>query len=332
MSKLSSIAASMAMVLLTGSAVTADDRAITLTYSAWLPPPLLECGPLRVLSAIQNASDGRLRFEPSDNKPKPGTAYQQLVDGKADIVWEVASYLPEQFPLTALVSLPFIADDHIAASRALHELAPDHLGTEFAGTRLIALHTNALYQFHMRAPIETLDDLKGKKVRVPGPVIAAVVETLGGEPVTMPATAAVEKLANDKIDGIAIDWGPPFLPDVTSHHLELDLTLAPFFLAMNADAYGKLPSDLRAVIDSMATPETSEMLADCFTAKQARSAINEAADHHVTTLSTEDREAAATLLQTITKNRLDELEAAGLAAHAFHAELTQAIAEEQSKR
>jgi len=66
---------------------TAQDQTTTLTYSAWMPPPLQECGPLRVLKAIEAASSERLRFEPSDVKPAaPGKVYQQLVDGAVDVL------------------------------------------------------------------------------------------------------------------------------------------------------------------------------------------------------------------------------------------------------
>lgn len=323
-----------AVFFLASSMTYAQDRVVKLTYGAWMPPPLQECGPLRVLKSIEEASNGQLRFEPSDIKSAPGKAYKQVIGGEVDVVWDAAPFSPEQFPLTNLVSLPFTANDHVAASRALHSLASDNLAEEFSGLRLIALHTNGPYQFHMRTPIETLEDLLGRSIRVPGPTMAAAVEALGGVPVRMSPIEAQEKLANDEIDGIAIEWSVPWLLDVTNHHLGLDMMVTPFFLAMNEEAYLKLPKSLQQLIDAHSTPESAAEVAACFAGERVDQTIEaaKAAGHGVVILDDADRAAAARQLASVAESRLDELEGDGLAARMFYTSLKKAVTDEEAKR
>jgi TRAP-type C4-dicarboxylate transport system substrate-binding protein len=51
-------------------------------------------------------------------------------------------------------------------------------------------------------PLKTLDDLKGKKVRVGGNVTGRIIQALGGAPLQLPPTEAQQAMASGVADGI----------------------------------------------------------------------------------------------------------------------------------
>ena len=137
-----------------------------------------------------------------------------------------------------------------------------------------------------------------------------------------------------RFDGIAIEWGVPWLLDVTKHHLGLDMMVTPFFVAMNEEAYLRLPKKLQELVDAHSTPESAAAIASCFAGERVDHTIQtaKAAGHSVVILDDEDRAAAAERLVSVTEDRLDELEDKGLAARTFYNSLKKAVADEEAKR
>lgn len=188
---------------------------------------------------------------------KPPELYDQAKDGVVDIVWALPGYTPGRFPRTEVFELPFIASPRgIVNARASQDYADAHLGEEFKGVKLLSFWSHDAGVIHCRDKIETLADLKGKKLRFPTRLAGEALKAAGVAAIGMPVPQVPESLAQGVIDGAVVPW--EVVPAVKLHelvkfHTEIPgsptLYTSSFFLVMNQSRYEGLPGDVRKVID-----------------------------------------------------------------------------------
>jgi TRAP-type C4-dicarboxylate transport system substrate-binding protein len=119
------------------------------------------------------------------------------------------------------------------------------------------MHVHAGQAIHMaNTPVHKPDDLKGKKLRVPGPTGIAVIEELGATPVPMPVSDLPQALTTHVVDGALIPWEiiPALkLQDSTQYQIEGEygwrLGTTTFQVSMNKARWESLPDDLKEVFD-----------------------------------------------------------------------------------
>lgn len=120
------------------------------------------------------------------------------------------------------------------------------------GIKLLALLPYPEQAFFCRVPVNSLDDLKGKKVRVYSRSISEFVEAVGGTPVTIPFVDVVPSLqtgtADCAITGTASGNGAKWY-EVTSHLYTLSVGSALSFYAANADFWNGLDPSLKTFLE-----------------------------------------------------------------------------------
>jgi len=208
------------------------------------------------------ASDGRLEIQIFPAMQLGGKAPQladQVRSGITDIAWTLPIYTPGRYPLVETFNLPFMVTTAEKTSVALQTFMDEVGSAEFEGIRPLAYHTHASGKLHMReAPINTMADLAGKRVRAPGQGIGDFLGALGAEPLFFPVTEMTVGLANGVIDGACLPYEvvPAYkLQELTSFHSEppeggRGLYGNAFAFLMNQAAYEGLPDDLRQVLDA----------------------------------------------------------------------------------
>jgi len=188
---------------------------------------------------------------------KPPELYDQAKDGVADIVWTLPSYTAGRFPRTEVFELPFIASPRgIVNAKASQDYAAANLGEETKDVKLLAFWSHDAGVIHCRDKIETLADLKGKKLRFPTRLAGEALKAVGVAAIGMPVPQVPESLAQGVLDGAVVPW--EVVPAVKLHelvkfHAEIPgsptLYTASFFLVMNQAKYESLSEDVRKVID-----------------------------------------------------------------------------------
>ncbi len=188
---------------------------------------------------------------------KPPELYDQAKDGVADIVWTLPGYTAGRFPRTEVFELPFIASPRgIVNAKASQDYATAHLGEETEDVKLLAFWSHDAGVIHCREKIETLADLKGKKLRFPTRLAGEALKAVGVAAIGMPVPQVPESLAQGVLDGAVVPW--EVVPAVKLHelvkfHAEIPgsptFYTASFFLVMNQAKYEGLPEDVRKVID-----------------------------------------------------------------------------------
>lgn len=216
---------------------------------------------------VAEASGGRLIFElypAMQLGGAPADLYDQARDGVVDLIWTVLGYTPGRFPKSEVFELPFMVSKGEATSVAFQQFVEANSMDEFAGVKLLCVHTHGPGLFHTKNPVTKLEDLQGMKIRGGSRIINDMLTRLGAEPVGMPVPQVPEALSTGVIDGTTIPWEvTPSLrvAELVKNHTGFSgdhgLYTQTFGFTMNLDRYNALPDDLKALIDENSGIETA---------------------------------------------------------------------------
>ncbi len=207
----------------------------------------------------------------------PTQLLQQARDGVSDITWTLPGWTPGRFPVSEVFELPFFTTEREASSRALWDFIQDHALNEFAGFKPIATWVTGPYIFHFRdKQVNSLEDLKGMKVRAPSRLGNKLLTALGATPVGMAVPQMPESLSKGVIQGALVPW--EVVPPTKTHELtkfhaepggERTMSAATMIFVMNQKKYDSLPAELKKVIDANSGRETSAWVAARFAPSDA---------------------------------------------------------------
>ena len=247
-----------AALLATGSA----QGETTLNYSLWIPwtHPVAVHVYIPWIEAVEKATGGRVKI---NRLPKPVASppahYDAVRNGQADLAFGVYGYSPKRFGAYLFGELPLIGDRaepvSVAAWRTHERIAKTKDFHE--GVKLLGLNSHGPGMIHHRTKhIQTLDDLKGSKIRTGGPIPKAIMEAWGAVPIAQPATKSYELLSTGVIDGITFPFES--LPSFKITQLVTYTTYFPgglytstHFLIANPAKWEALPDQDKKAIESV---------------------------------------------------------------------------------
>jgi TRAP-type C4-dicarboxylate transport system substrate-binding protein len=206
---------------------------------------------------VEKDSGGRIKCEiypAMQLGGKPPQLFDQARTGVADIIWTVPGYTPGRVALAAVFELPFVVGSTASATaQALWEFYKLRLRDEFKDVHPLLLHCHAPGLVHMKDKAVTkMEDLQGKKLRLPTKPVGDALKLMGANPVGMPLPEAYEALSRGVADGVTVPWEvmkPQRLNELVKFHTVTGLYTNVFLMGMNKAKYDSLPADLKAVID-----------------------------------------------------------------------------------
>lgn len=334
------------MAALVGAGLSAPVHAQDVTLRLHQFLPMTDSVPREGLipwaEAIEAQSGGRIKVEFYPSMllgGAPANLFDQARDGVVDLVWTVLGYTPGRFPKSEVFEMPFLVTDGESTSRAFQRFVEENAMDEFAGVKLIAVHTHGPGLFHSRRPIETLEDLRGMKIRGGSRVISAMLADLGAEPIGMPVPQVPESLTRGTIDATTIPWQVTLAlrtSEIVSNHTQFSgdhgLYTQTFAFVMNQAAYDRLPADLKHVIDANAGIEWAGRFgaandADDLVARDAAMAQGNA----IVTLDADETARWRAAAQVTIDHWFAEARAMGVDGEALYARATQLVAEESQE-
>ncbi len=186
----------------------------------------------------------------------PAHLFDQARDGMVDIVWAVPGATPGRFPKSEAFELPFVLSHRaLVNSKALEDFAAANLRDEFREFHPLCFSCRDRGVLHTARAIKSIGDLKGLRLHVPNRLAGESVRALGAQGVSVPTPQVPMAISARAIDGCLDPWDvvPGLrLNDSLKNHTdfaERALSTATFVLAMNRQAYERLPRDLKTAID-----------------------------------------------------------------------------------
>lgn len=180
---------------------------------------------------------------------------EALLGNEVEIAELVSPYLTGIMPATGVIDLPFLWESRQhqwdAVDGEFGELLNE--AVRAAGAEPIAFLDNGANElYNTVGPIEHPDDVKGKKLRLPGTYFSAWGAGMGAEPVSIPGSEALLGMQQGTLDGHIT---PPAYY-VTRKQFEvakyatrgLELSRVMFMLGFNADVWSGLSADTQEAI------------------------------------------------------------------------------------
>jgi len=320
---------SLAASLLAVSGVQAAEH--TLTISSWAPPGHglnAQMWP-NMIKMIEEATDGKVTAEIKYGLAPPPAQMDLVLDGAADMTVIFHGYQAGRFTATKLIELPGYEGNAEAASVAYWRVHEEMLAKadEHRGVKLIGLHTHGPAQLHSDSPVNSLSDISGMKIRVPGGVGSEVVAALGGTGIKVPAPKVYETLASKAADGVVmpLEGRAGFkLTEVAKNVYEVPggLYRGSFAFLMSQEKFDSLPEEIQTALEENVFGEPASRMAgkvwDDIDVK-GRSATDSAAGNAIKEASADDVSAYQPIADKIIESVMAELDGKGIDAAAAKA-------------
>lgn len=252
-------------ILASGLASAAET---TLHVATWLPPTSSQNSIVWPTwkQWVEKATEGRVEVVIENYTGDPKTIFDAVEDGVYDVGFSVNAYLPGRFKLASVAEIPGEITDAEVGSVALWHTYEKFfkVDQEFRGLELLALFVHGPGQLNTNFPVKSLDDLKGKKMRIGGGLVNTLAERLEVTPVSAPAPKSYEMMQQGVVDGT-------FLPASQQKTLRLnevttDLILFPkglyttaFSIVMNPDTLDSLSKKDQDAIMSVSGEKLSRL-------------------------------------------------------------------------
>lgn len=245
------------------AALQAWAQASPLRFNWWIPPNHLTRTKIMDVwvKQVEAATQGRVKIEfTATSLGAPPRQFDLVRDGVADLAMGVHGYTPDRFVLPQVAELPFMGDSAEALSVSLWRTHAKFFApaNEYQGVKLVGIMTHGPGSlWSPKAPIRSLADLKGLKVRAGGGLQNEIVAKLGAAVVSAPAPQTYEILSrgvadatlftNDAVASFGLGKLLKFNTRVPG-----GLFNSTFYVIMNEAKWNALAPQDRAAIDGLA--------------------------------------------------------------------------------
>ncbi len=230
----------------------------TMVVGTWLPPTSVQNSVVWPTWAkwVEEATEGRVKVKIEYDVGHPKSYFQLVEDGVIDAGFSYHGYVPGRFRLPMVAEQPGMGVGAEAASVALWRVQQKYFQSadEFSGLEVVGMFTHGPGQLMTTIPIERIDDIKGKKIRIGGGVQADIAERLQAAPVSAPATKLYEMMQQGVVDGTLLPVGQQKaqrLAEVTKYLTTIPggMYMGTFSIFINPDFLADLdPKDREAIM------------------------------------------------------------------------------------
>ncbi|MYM57578.1 TRAP transporter substrate-binding protein [Thalassovita mangrovi] len=255
--RMKSLVAGAALIASCGQALAEN---VTLRFSNWVPPThTLTVDMFQPWAKdVEEATEGRVKIQFLPALGAPAAHFDLVRNGVADMAFAVHSYSPDRFPLTEFVELPFTAENAVVNSVAYWRTYEKFMAgaNEHKGTHLLGLWVPGSYQLFTKTGPETLDDLDGLRIRIPGTLVEEISTKLGMVSISSPLTEAYDQISRGIIDGMFQDYSTVIDFNMTEHMPNFFTAPGGFsassqFLVISDRAWNKISDADKAAIDAL---------------------------------------------------------------------------------
>jgi TRAP-type C4-dicarboxylate transport system substrate-binding protein len=241
------------LALLTNSAAAAETWKFYMHQSA--PNFATSRGAKLLTEEIEKATNGELKMQlhlsgtlqiaPSDITKAVGENIVQLGD---DL------FNSGNIPLAGIPRLPMLVQSYEDFTKAAAVLQP-YIEKAFAakGSTVLAAYSYPMQVVWGKKKLESLEDIKGLKLRVAAPEQGEFVRRFGGTSITMSAPEVPSALDRGVVDGIfTAGVGAVLWKDLLKYGFLMVVNVNNSYIIANTEAFNKLSPDLQAKLRKVA--------------------------------------------------------------------------------
>lgn len=217
---------------------------------------------------IEEATEGRVTLKVEYDLAPPHTQIDVVTDGIGDVTWIFHGHKAGRFKLTQLPEIPTFIEGTSSElmSQAYWRTFDKYLknGREHRGVEVMGLSVHGPGQLITKMPVDSLDDIEGKKIRVGGGVISTMAKDMKVTPVFIPTTKVYESLSQGVVEGAYL----PFealssfrLAEVANNTLVIPggLYRGSFAIIMNRDTFADLSKQDQEAIRAVSGEKLSRL-------------------------------------------------------------------------
>ncbi len=305
------------------SGCSSDNSQMEITFTNWTsltsPPGKATA---RWIEMVEARTNNKVKVKPmySATLLNGKNTIEGILRGVADVGMNVSSFRPERFPMMALLNYPHPYKHTKVPVQIAWDMYNKFNPPEFKGVKVISFSCNGLGDngcgFFGKFPVTAMEDLKGKEIRATGTGVPAL-EKLGASPVFLPVSEIYEALQKNIIKGnyTTFEIIRPFkFNEVIEYITPFPAPGAVMFTIVEEKRFSSWPEDVKKVIEDMKM-EHSLWAAD-FAHNAAEDGLNYAVENGVkkTSVTPEEREKMMQILESMTKDWVEENSAKGLPA------------------
>ena len=290
----------------------------TLRMANWLPPthPWVNNIMIPWIKNVKIATEGRVVIDMLNSPLGPPPAHFDFAaKGIVDITYGVHNYTSGRFSSTQITELPFLSNSAEILSIAWQRVYQKELLklNEHRGTHLLGVYTHGPGQLWLSKYYESIENVKGLKVRIGGGVAQSSAKALGLVPLQAPVTKAYELLSGGVADGIT-------LPAESIHFFKLDRIIkqgfkfngglynTSMFLVINKKKWDSLSTRDREAINSVSGEALAKLAGKAWDdADKVSIKILKEKDIKIKKISKEKKKKIKTLLLPIIDQTLNKI-------------------------
>lgn len=203
----------------------------------------------------------------------PRTQIEVMLNGVADIAWILPFFTPGRFPDNTVSNLPLIIQTATEGSYAIWRLYERGMLRGYDSFVPLGLFASPATVIIAVKPIPSLAGLKGLKLSAGADLQFKSLLALGAAPVSgFNFNTSAEAMSRGTIDGDLVNFtaSVSFKQfEVGTHAYTMPIGPNLNLIAMNKDAYAKLPVAAKAVIDRHRGPPLVKIWAETVDAREA---------------------------------------------------------------
>jgi TRAP-type transport system periplasmic protein len=205
------------------------------------------------LIAEKTGSKVKFTFYHGETLGKVNDFGTMLDKGVHDCCVIIGNYYPGKFDSTTLFDLPMIGLNRPMAQNVAWELYYQGLFKEYANYKVLGFRGSDPMGFFMKKKASSFDELKGLKIRAPGPAAADLFTNMGITPVSMTSGELYMAMDRGVLDGL-ITGGASILSrkltEVGKCYIANPIISGAILsIVMNKNTWNSLPPDIQIQVD-----------------------------------------------------------------------------------
>ncbi len=278
---------------------------------------------------VLEETEGRINFKLYTGAAlsSPPETFDSIKTGIQDAGWIVGGYTPGQFPLHGIINLPHLskgtAEQVSEVAYKLYEKFPE-IQAEYSDVKpLWFLGTEEYVIMTNKKKVESLEDVKGLKLRAPNSEGGLIIESWGATPVSMPSNDMYDALQKGVIDGTVSSMSQLKdynLYDVIKYITHGNFTNSIMSAPMNKSAWEKIPEGDKQILEEKFIGLPMSKMAGKAFDEQGNKAIEEgkAAGIEFIHMSKEELDKFEKASSVVTEKAIADLEAKGFPAQEIY--------------